>query len=597
MANEVTITVSTRDKTAAGFASVKRGLRGVEDSIKSLNREFDRLDVSSERSRHELDRVADVDFSGVRRKLAEINAEIRAIPNRVEIDVDIDKRSHDKVLSKASGMAADVGQKFSSIFAQSFTDFSGVLGKALSAGGPAVQAALIGIAATAAVGMAEVIAGALISGILLALGGSVLALGIAGAMGAPEVKSAAGRFGELFRDKDPAADQKSVADLEKKLKDAQARLKKAQTLGEAKAIRSAQYDIDLAQKDLKKARDQLDKTLDFNNVNISVKDLTKPFVEPLARAIDTFAEKTKELMPRIAAVFERMAPLVDKLAPALAELVDKAWPGIEAALTASIPFFEKLAEHMPEIGKAISDFFTAIAIGGPSALRIFEGILQFIEWLIPAIGIMLATMSNEFMSVIDAWHGGWLIIQGFVSGAISGIGMIFRAVVQVILSGFGFILDAAVRAFGWIPGLGDKLRAAQADFNRFRDNVNNALDGIHDEEVVVRVRTIGTAVGGVLGIGTSVGFHAAGGVAGGMSVVNDGLRPEAIKLPQGSMVYPNANAAPGGYGNAAGAGPMPEVRVIIDLVGADSELKKRIRKMTRVEGGKGSNSVQLAWGS
>lgn len=58
----------------------------------------------------------------------------------------------------------------------------------------------------------------------------------------------------------------------------------------------------------------------------------------------------------------------------------------------------------------------------------------------------------------------------------------------------GFILQVAIKAFGWIPGLGDKLKAAGKGFEDFRVKVNNELDKILDEDVNVNVRynTYGT---------------------------------------------------------------------------------------------------------
>jgi hypothetical protein len=47
--------------------------------------------------------------------------------------------------------------------------------------------------------------------------------------------------------------------------------------------------------------------------------------------------------------------------------------------------------------------------------------------------------------------------------------------VQAWLNVVGFILDGAERAFGWVPGLGDKLKSANEDFDQFRLGVDETF--------------------------------------------------------------------------------------------------------------------------
>lgn len=60
-----------------------------------------------------------------------------------------------------------------------------------------------------------------------------------------------------------------------------------------------------------------------------------------------------------------------------------------------------------------------------------------------------------------------------------------RLLVSALLDVFGAIVHGAADAFGWIPGLGDKLKGAAADFDDFRDSVNAALDGITPNKTIV----------------------------------------------------------------------------------------------------------------
>jgi hypothetical protein len=53
----------------------------------------------------------------------------------------------------------------------------------------------------------------------------------------------------------------------------------------------------------------------------------------------------------------------------------------------------------------------------------------------------------------------------------------FSSVIKAVLYMSGTIVTAAAKAFGWVPGVGDKLRNAEKDFNTYRDKAVGALDG------------------------------------------------------------------------------------------------------------------------
>jgi len=91
----------------------------------------------------------------------------------------------------------------------------------------------------------------------------------------------------------------------------------------------------------------------------------------------------------------------------------------------------------------------------------------------------------------------WGDIAGFFKRIWGDIKNIFlsgvRFIVDLWLTQAGMIVHAAAFAFGWIPGIGGKLKDAAKAFDRFRDNVNRALGGVQGRTVHVDVVT---ALGG-----------------------------------------------------------------------------------------------------
>jgi hypothetical protein len=57
---------------------------------------------------------------------------------------------------------------------------------------------------------------------------------------------------------------------------------------------------------------------------------------------------------------------------------------------------------------------------------------------------------------------------------VSGVGLL----VGEILKRFGSIVDAAAAAFGFLPGVGGRIKDAQAKFHAFADSVNGNIAGV-----------------------------------------------------------------------------------------------------------------------
>lgn len=144
--------------------------------------------------------------------------------------------------------------------------------------------------------------------------------------------------------------------------------------------------------------------------------------------------------------------------------------------------------------------------------------LVITEAVIPAVTFLakvaIAYLGTEFSVLI------WLLNR-----------VVFPALkdlVGIVLDVFGAIVHGASAALGWIPGLGPKLRSAADKFDKFRDQVNNALGGIKDQHVTVGA-TIGFTTGkGTASAGKKVGFMAGGGMVRGPGGPRDDQVPTML---------------------------------------------------------------------
>jgi transglycosylase-like protein with SLT domain len=92
-------------------------------------------------------------------------------------------------------------------------------------------------------------------------------------------------------------------------------------------------------------------------------------------------------------------------------------------------------------------------------------------------GAIVAGLKTALGAISSAWNAVW--------GALRTAFRVF--VVDGVLGPLGLIIHGAAAAFGWVPGLGSKLKGAAKAFDTFRADVNSSLGGINGRTVNVSV--------------------------------------------------------------------------------------------------------------
>lgn len=239
------------------------------------------------------------------------------------------------------------------------------------------------------------------------------------------------------------------------------------------------------------------------------------------------------------------------------------------------------------IATAAQALFNAALAANPIGLVILA---------IVGLGTALVVAYKKSETFRDIVNGAWTAVS---SGAKYMWNDVLRPTLRALLDGFlgvaGGILKGAEKAFGWVPGIGDKLKSASSKFEAFRGDVNRALGGIDDRQVSVGIqfragsklyyaaRHIGKADGGFLPMrfadgGVMPGYtpgrdvHTFVSPTGGVLELSGGepvLRPEAGRvLGRGWVDGINAAARSGGTGGVsrflgrfAGGGVIPRALV------------------------------------
>ena len=247
-----------------------------------------------------------------------------------------------------------------------------------------------------------------------------------------------------------------------------------------------------------------------------------------------FNELGIEVLPKTATAAQRMAQIQAVLNERIGGAASSAAQTFSGQLAAMKAHFTDVAE---EVGMKVMPYLTdllgivgkivnnkvalvavTIAIGAMAAAWIVVQIqagLAFIAENLALIGIpilialVVAALAwmithwktlrkwlDDFMSWLDsAWHATWHYATAVVDTAVQAVRDSMAWLWNHITQVYSWILHGAADAFGWVPGLGGKLREAAAKFDAFRDSVNNSLKGINNRTVNVEVGFSANAVG------------------------------------------------------------------------------------------------------
>jgi SLT domain-containing protein len=126
----------------------------------------------------------------------------------------------------------------------------------------------------------------------------------------------------------------------------------------------------------------------------------------------------------------------------------------------------------------IMGVWTWVKTHWPLLLGIITGPVGLaILWIVQHFGQITTAVRTVLGAVSRAWNAVWNTLKAA-----------FRIfVVYGILGPLGLIVHGAAAAFGWVPGLGGKLKGAAKAFDTFKASVNRSLGGINGRTVNVGV--------------------------------------------------------------------------------------------------------------
>jgi hypothetical protein len=206
------------------------------------------------------------------------------------------------------------------------------------------------------------------------------------------------------------------------------------------------------------------------------------------------------LLPAVTSI---VTAINTKVIPAVKDFGTKAWGFIQDKV---VPAFNKVRDEVVPALQALVGYIRDTTIPALKNLadKISPALSDTIDSLVDSVKIMSGVFGTsgsdtvKFAGKFDKVNAAALVIQGALFAVRTNVKLlagVFRVsaaapilyahlaakailgMLPTILDVFGGIVHGAARAFGWMPGIGPKLKKASAAFDSFRADVEAALSG------------------------------------------------------------------------------------------------------------------------
>lgn len=605
-------------ETVSGAA--KKAAQGVEDL-------GDELDEAA-RDAKQLDRALDDTHRSITTVLAALAKDPGDIGLRKQLRA-LNRES--KSLKKIRADFMDLGDDSASGFAARFVARVGPL----LASAP-IHPALIGVVAGAAPGIAAVLSGAVLTG----LSGGVVAAGIAAAAQDQRVKTEASRLGdilgEVMRESTASFVPATIGAIHtvrdevgklgpalKRVGTQGASFVAPLTRGVTNLVRNALPGIESALRKSGPVVYQLErglaavgtaagKTLDAiadgaSGAGLAVGDLLKGAAIGLVgigKGISTLTKLYQAM--RVATAVDKTAILAEiaageaasaSYAAELQTLIDGLGQYGSGAAAAAAADTRTLAEQHRDATQAAQSQFGAVtslesAIDDARAAMKENGKTHDAN---TAKGRANRDALQQLAGAATAAYEETVRLKGSTGEATEVMGRSYRAFIRTA-EGMGYTKKEAralAAQFGLLPPVEEtKIRTpglpqAIANVKTLKRQLST-IDTYKEIQIVQRFSTKGVRVAGVTGAGGFTERAAGGPVSPGRTYLVGEEGPELVKFGQSGTVIPADRTK-----QALSSGGGGVVRLVLDVTGADEDMKRLIRKMVRVDGG---GDVQTAFG-
>ncbi|AYF29315.1 hypothetical protein CSH63_17955 [Micromonospora tulbaghiae] len=197
---------------------------------------------------------------------------------------------------------------------------------------------------------------------------------------------------------------------------------------------------------------------------------------PILVAIETLTDLVVELEPQLREMFEAVGPYIPVLAAGIADFVRAVLPGLVAAVKASGPILQTIANQMGPMGEQLGFFLETMALLGPAAsdaLRIVFGLLRITMGAATALLWILGSVFGGIYWLYEQLKGFTKRAWDFVAEVWTTKGASLKEKAQALV---GAVLRLWDRLVGRLPsGLSSAITGVIRQVTRLPGRILSAL--------------------------------------------------------------------------------------------------------------------------
>lgn len=190
-------------------------------------------------------------------------------------------------------------------------------------------------------------------------------------------------------------------------------------------------------------------------------------------------EVGRELAPAVKDVAKLLDENSDEIAAFVKDAVNAGVSVVKAAVKALSDFMSVFSDDSSTQSKEVQKLVNAHADGTVDITSSWKDLSKAMKNL--TFGEFFGALVKDFTTVSQAEQDFTDSIADGMKGAVTFVLEFVRATIDLLTMWADNILTLMINAFGWVPGLGDKLRAAQSNVRQFRIDSNAEIDQLEDE--------------------------------------------------------------------------------------------------------------------
>ncbi|MGZ6836781.1 MAG: phage tail length tape measure family protein [Blastococcus sp.] len=225
----------------------------------------------------------------------------------------------------------------------------------------------------------------------------------------------------------------------------------------------------------------------------TIHKLVDIFRNQVLPALQNFGEF---VMSRVVPILERVFQVIaTRVVPVFIQMATFI---VQRVIPAVLNIYQHVAQKLKPAFEALAQFVMTRVIPAVQGLWArFQQVLPTLE----KVGLVVLKVAGFFLGFVASVVGKVFPIVLKLAGPIftllfAAIGKVIGIVsslANIFISTFKFIIDGAASAFGWVPGIGPKLKSAAKQFDAFARSVQASLTSIKPPPIVLNVRLGGAA--------------------------------------------------------------------------------------------------------